>query len=59
MFGSTDIPDWCQVEAGAGERELQKMFECSPMAHIDNVKTPVLLLIGSVDNRVPVSFFFV
>merc|ERR1739848_686868 len=53
MFGATDIPRWCRTESGASEHELDKMRACSPMAHIDDVHSPTLLLIGDNDRRVP------
>jgi acylaminoacyl-peptidase len=69
MAGVTDIPDWCFVETlgpGASSYDFQrhnpanadvlaKMFACSPVAHIDKVRTPALLCIGAVDRRVPQS----
>jgi len=62
----TDIPDWSFVEAMGGDMDyysednhtpeiVQKLYECSPMRHIDKVKCPVLLLLGREDKRVPVS----
>ena len=32
-----------------------KMFKCSPIIHVNNVKAPTLLCIGSSDLRVPPS----
>uniref|UniRef100_A0A7S2YZT9 Acylamino-acid-releasing enzyme n=1 Tax=Pycnococcus provasolii TaxID=41880 RepID=A0A7S2YZT9_9CHLO len=74
MASTTDIPDWCCVEAfgkpadveqqpsarmGDGSfppspEALARLHEVSPIAHVDNVKTPILLLLGSGDERVPV-----
>eukprot|EP00057_Strongylocentrotus_purpuratus_P013556 XP_011668030.1 PREDICTED: acylamino-acid-releasing enzyme [Strongylocentrotus purpuratus] len=61
MLGGTDIPSWTMTEAGidfdfkkAPSAEMYaKMFNCSPMAHIDKVRAPTLLLLGSDDLRVP------
>ena len=39
----------------ANSKVLDIMFQKSPVAHIDKVKTPSLLCIGSVDRRVPQS----
>ena len=59
MFATTDIPDWTLAELGekydparVPTPELyQQMYSASPIAHIDSVKTPVLLLLGEVDRR--------
>nr|XP_012139802.1 PREDICTED: acylamino-acid-releasing enzyme-like isoform X1 [Megachile rotundata] len=46
---SVPIPESEQVEM------LVKMFKCSPIIHVNNVKAPTLLCIGSNDLRVPAS----
>nr|BAM18313.1 unknown unsecreted protein [Papilio xuthus] len=61
MYNSTDIADWCAVEAGflftekgpISEEELLAMRRCSPLAHVHRVKAPTALMLGSGDKRVP------
>merc|ERR1719309_964396 len=64
MSAVSDIPDWCMVEATGVDFEfthlvdgetLTKFWNCSPIAHINSIKTPVLLLVGDEDRRVPPS----
>ncbi|KAG1795267.1 Alpha/Beta hydrolase protein [Suillus variegatus] len=46
-FGLQFTPDSLMTPA-----TFQRMFEASPIAHVDNVRAPVLLLIGEDDLRV-------
>ncbi|XP_074605628.1 acylamino-acid-releasing enzyme-like [Brevipalpus obovatus] len=67
MIFVTDIPDWNLVE-GLGyidsgfpfesihdSKVLAKLKECSPIMYIDRVKTPTLVVLGTIDKRVPMS----
>lgn len=67
MITSTDIPDWCYVEAlgsgyynwkqyrSASKEELDIMWEASPIKHAMSVETPTLIALGLEDQRVPPS----
>eukprot|EP00986_Skeletonema_menzelii_P013582 scaffold8048_cov134-Skeletonema_menzelii.AAC.2 len=67
MVTATDIPDWCYVETlGLGKyewdnfrapskEENDKMWDNSPIAHLQNVKAPTLVALGMKDRRVPPS----
>jgi len=67
MVTATDIPDWCHVETlGIGKydwdnfrapskEENDKMWDNSPIAHLENVKAPSLIALGMKDRRVPPS----
>jgi len=65
MSGISDIPDWCFVEVFGTEEgrrrfrvdptvsDLERMHAASPIAHVADVRAPVLMLLGSQDMRVP------
>ena len=64
MRNSSDIPDWVITETFGNydfdfknspvDREsYEELINKSPIRYIDNVKAPVLIMIGSVDLRVP------
>ncbi|RZC49835.1 hypothetical protein C5167_018264 [Papaver somniferum] len=67
MVGTSDIPEWCFVEAYGGREgkvyfteapsldHLRVLYNKSPISHLSKVKTPTLLLLGAQDLRVPVS----
>jgi acylaminoacyl-peptidase len=65
MVTSTDIPDWCHVEALGSynwrqyspmtRREMEALYDMSPVRRIKDVKTPTLVALGMKDLRVPPS----
>ena len=59
LVGVSDIPEWSFNEAGLTynylhptPEQLASMWDKSPIKHIENIKAPILLLIGKNDLRV-------
>ena len=65
MSGISDIPDWCYVETFGSEEgkrrftvnpsveDMATMRAKSPIAYVDKVTAPLLMLLGGKDARVP------
>ncbi|NXS98067.1 ACPH enzyme, partial [Jacana jacana] len=61
MVAATDIPDWCLTETGLpyspdtlpDPTQYTEMLHKSPMHYINQVRAPVLLMLGEDDRRVP------
>jgi dipeptidyl aminopeptidase/acylaminoacyl peptidase len=54
MFGTTDMPMFWRPQCGDPLTSPAMYEENSPHRHIENVRTPMLVIHGSLDYRVPV-----
>lgn len=55
FYAATNIPDWVVLEAGDPVKDRDKLEDRSPLAHLDQINAPLLLVHGTNDNRVPVA----
>jgi dipeptidyl aminopeptidase/acylaminoacyl peptidase len=55
FYDTCNIPDWVIQEAGDPATERDKLFDRSPIAHVDRLQAPILLTHGENDWRVPVA----
>lgn len=64
FIGSSDIPEWIFAEGiglkkplsfSISEEDIKGLWRSSPMSLVNNVKCPVLVMIGKSDLRVPPS----
>jgi dipeptidyl aminopeptidase/acylaminoacyl peptidase len=55
FWETCNIPDWVLLEAGNPETEPDKIRDRSPLYHLDRLDSPILLLHGENDQRVPVA----
>jgi dipeptidyl aminopeptidase/acylaminoacyl peptidase len=54
MFGTTDGPAWWRREFGDALTQPERYLANSPHLHIDSIVTPMLVIHGDKDYRVPV-----
>ena len=55
FFGTADIPSWVELEHGGTPWEApMSLWESSPIAYADEIKTPTLVLHSELDFRVPI-----
>ncbi len=56
FYGTADIPSWVEVEHGDPPwKSPLRLWEDSPLAYADRIKTPTLIIHSELDFRVPVS----
>ena len=56
FFGTADIPSWVELELGGTPWEVpMSLWESSPIAYADEIRTPTLVLHSELDFRVPIN----
>src|SRR5688500_3061488 len=54
FYEKCNIPDWVKLEAGEPKTEADKLKDRSPLTYVSLLSSPILLMHGENDNRVPV-----
>lgn len=54
MYGTSDIAPYFIDQEFLGKTDLENLWKFSPLAYVDNVKTPLLLLHNEDDLRCPI-----
>jgi dipeptidyl aminopeptidase/acylaminoacyl peptidase len=56
FYGTSDIGYWFPVKELRGHvpEDLEHLWECSPLKHVRNVKTPCLIIHSEEDHRCPI-----
>lgn len=60
-YGISDIPDWCAFESGLefnpseppSDEMMKTMYKMSPISYSSRIKTPLMIMLGEIDKRVP------
>ena len=55
MISTTDEPDWWEHQFGSPYEDPERFRSASPDLSIANVRTPMLVIHGNMDYRVPIS----
>lgn len=52
--GTTDMPPWWELEFGDPYADRSRLLEHSPHLHVGSITTPMLVIHGELDHRVPI-----
>lgn len=55
FHGTSDLGVWDEYEFGDPYEDPERYREHSPHTHVKNIKTPMLVIHGELDHRVPIS----